>query len=349
MTNKTPKRFWLITYPRTASNLLNRMLALDEQPNVLPCDEGGYFFRIPYRLTSNLKVRWLPLTEWSPEASDQLRKSYQKHFNDLVEYLNQGTAQGKITFFKEHLYFVIDPTVRSRFLFGADSVTEQGWKMPQSLSHSTQGLQSTIDWALNDTLIPDDILGTLSPVFLIRHPALAFPSFLRTYRDLHGVEASQSKEAELEFKMVMTLRWTRRLYERYVPTREGCSYSEDEASVNSPIILDADDVMTEPEVLVRFCKLVGLDASRLRFTWESVKPEEALAADELRIKRRMWSTLLTSEGILSGKTSHGLDIDRETLQWKKEFGESDASKVETWVRAAMEDYEYLKRRRLQII
>ncbi|KAF7175184.1 hypothetical protein CNMCM7691_006588 [Aspergillus felis] len=317
MANKTPKRLWLITYPRTASNLLNRMLALDEQPNVLPCDEGGYFFRTPYRLTSDLKVRWLPLTEWPPEASDRLRKSYQKHFDDLAEYLNQGTAQGKITFFKKHLYFVIDPTVRSRFLFGVDIVTEQGWKMPRPSSHSTEGSQSTIDWALNDTLIPDDILGTLWPVFLIRHPALAFPSFLRTYRDLHGIEASQSKEAELEFNMVMTLRWTRRLYE----------------SVNGPIILDADDVMTEPEVLVRFCKL----------------PEEALAADELRIKRRMWSILLTSEGILSGKTSHDLDIDRETLQWKKEFGESDASKVENRVRAAMEDYKCLKERRLQII
>jgi hypothetical protein len=57
--------------------------------------------------------------------------------------------------------------------------------------------------ALNDTLIPDDIVETFSPIFLIRNPTLAFPSFLRAYRDLHGVEASQSKEAQLEFGMAV--------------------------------------------------------------------------------------------------------------------------------------------------
>ncbi|KAF4219369.1 hypothetical protein CNMCM5878_003288 [Aspergillus fumigatiaffinis] len=349
MANETPRRFWLITYPRTASNLLNRILALDEQPNVLPCHDGGYLFKVPYRLMNDLKLGWLPQTEWPQEASDQLRKSYQEHFNDLVQYLNRGTAQGKITFFKEHLHFILDLTVRSRFLFGVDSVTEQGWKMAWPSSHSIHESHSTMDLGLNDTLLPDDILETLSPVFLIRHPALAFPSFLRAYRDLHGVEASRSKDGELDFNMIMTLRWTRRLYERYVLTREGCSYYVDDDSMDGPIILDADDVITNPEVLVRFCKFVGLDASRLRFTWESIKPEAAFATDEQRMKQRMWSTLLTSEGILSGKTSHGLDIERETARWKDEFGESDASKLENRVRAAMEDYEYLKARRLQII
>jgi hypothetical protein len=42
MTNETPQHFWLVTYSCTAYNLLNRMLALDEQPNILPCDDGGY-------------------------------------------------------------------------------------------------------------------------------------------------------------------------------------------------------------------------------------------------------------------------------------------------------------------
>jgi hypothetical protein len=119
---------------------------------------------------TDLKLGWLPQTEWPQETNDQLRKSYQMHFNHLVEYLNQGTAQGKITFFKEYLYCILDPTVRSRFLFGVDSVTEEGWKMAWSSSHSIHGLYSTMDLGLNDTLLPDDILETLSPVFLIRHP-----------------------------------------------------------------------------------------------------------------------------------------------------------------------------------
>lgn len=35
---------YLITYPRTASNLPVRMLALDKQPNVISTEYGGYFF-----------------------------------------------------------------------------------------------------------------------------------------------------------------------------------------------------------------------------------------------------------------------------------------------------------------
>lgn len=147
-----------------------------------------------------------------------------------------------------------------------------------ALSHSIHGSHSTTDLGLNDTLLPADILETLSPVFLIRHPSLGFPSLLRAYGDLHGVKASQSKDGVLEFNMVMTLRWTRRLYERYALTQEWCRYYVDDASMDGPIVLDADDVITKLKVLVRFCKLsvwmppeYGLHGSLLSPRWPSLR------------------------------------------------------------------------------
>jgi hypothetical protein len=48
--------FFLITSPRTASNLLLRILALDKQPNVMTVRNGGYFFLRHVFLMSQLKL-----------------------------------------------------------------------------------------------------------------------------------------------------------------------------------------------------------------------------------------------------------------------------------------------------
>ena len=61
----------------------------------------------------------------------------------------------------------------------------------------------------------------------------------------------------------------------------------------------------------------------------------------------MLSTLSASTGIVEGKTSNDLDIDKEVKKWKVEFEEEGGAHIEKWVRDAMPDYEYLKSRRLR--
>ena len=58
-------RFFLITYPRTALNLLVRILALNEQPNVVTGRNGRYLFLPPALSKIFLKLRGKFVGEWT--------------------------------------------------------------------------------------------------------------------------------------------------------------------------------------------------------------------------------------------------------------------------------------------
>lgn len=62
----------------------------------------------------------------------------------------------------------------------------------------------------------------------------------------------------------------------------------------------------------------------------------------------MKDTLFASTGILKEKTSQNLTLEEEVSKWKVEFGESEGSQLEGWVKDAMPDYEYLWRNRLTV-
>ena len=104
--------------------------------------------------------------------------------------------------------------------------------------------------------------------------------------------------------------------------------------------------MTKPEVIIKFCKLVGLDTTKLAFTWKPSTEEELarLPGDQFR---RMLSTPIASTGIMKEKLSSNISIDEEAKKWKEEFGQAEGEELEKFVRAAMPDYEYLKARRLR--
>lgn len=333
-------RFWLITYPRSASNLLVRMLALEEQPNVLPRDLGGYFFIPAIMLAMELKIRGKHIEEWTQDERNRMNQAYEDCFRDFEEHLERAEAEDKMVFVKEHSSVLAEPTAQSRFLFGQDSVKESPWRWQ---APGTYGAEVTYS-SLNETLLPDEFLQTWLPTFLIRHPALAFPSRYRAFRDIVGsVEAAEANEAEA--RLDMTLHWTRKLYDWY--TRHlSQSKSDSDGDVNWPLVLDADDVMTDPNMLVRFCEIVGMDPTRLRFTWAAAT-EEQLAQLPSDITRRMLSTLTASASIIKSKTSANLDIGTEAKKWREEFGEVKGEWMEKLVRAAMPDYEFLKSKRLR--
>lgn len=116
-----------------------------------------------------------------------------------------------------------------------------------------------------------------------------------------------------------------------------------------PLILEADDVMLKPEVIYEFSKLIGLDATKLKFQWE---PAAATDLDQSilhpsDIERRLLSTLRASSGILLDKTSSNIDICVEAKKWCAEFGDEMGKYIERRVRAAMPDYEYMKARRMK--
>jgi hypothetical protein len=179
------------------------------------------------------------------------------------------------------------------------------------------------------------------PTFLIRHPALVFPSNYRTARDLEGPEAAKVDPAH---DIEMTLHWSRALFDYYAAQLDK-SASNGDSDSQWPIIIDADDIMLEPELVLRNASIIGLDPARLKFSWKPATTEEL--AKTSKFSQRMLSSLNASAGILEGKTSTNISIEDEAAKWRAEFGKEEGSKIEKWVRAALPDYEYMRARRLR--
>src|SRR6201999_1988974 len=131
--------------------------------------------------------------------------------------------------------------------------------------------------SLNDTYLPDADLRTFTPVFLIRHPAVAFPSFLRIDHNLDAGEVLPKRDPEAQKRWIslfMTTRWSRRLAEWFSTQNEsgltGTSGDAGEKDVGNgeteetwPIILDADDLIASgPVILPKLAARLDLDASK---------------------------------------------------------------------------------------
>ncbi|KAI4263863.1 MAG: hypothetical protein L6R42_001010 [Xanthoria sp. 1 TBL-2021] len=328
--NANPCRYYLISYPRTASNLLLKILALDRQPNVSTGEfDGGYFFLPVDIAIARLGLQGRNVDDWTADEVREVRDKAQDCFETMRQCVESAESRGHKSFIKEHTVFLADPTVRSRLRFS--SVRESPWTVEYGggASHSS----------LNFTMLPDEFLLTFLPIFLIRHPAQAFPSLYRAIVKLDGKEAADRDDFAA---LMITLEWTRSLYEFYVQ-RQGSLACSPAESVHWPIIIDADDIMAHPNVVAQLCDRMGMDHQQLRFSWDQVRTEDISDVD-LKVLR---STLYESTGIIGGKTSTDLDIDAEAAKWRAEFGNTAAERIAKLVREATSHYDYLRERRLR--
>lgn len=210
MDAQKPRRFYLITHPRTASNLLIKILALDDQPDVAPHRPGalgGYFFVPASRLEIQLGLRGKHIEEWSEENRKELKDKLQECFDSMEEYLDSAEAGGKIAFVKEHAYFLAEPTAKMALVDVCGSSNELPWTMQLPSKYGTELTRSSF----NKTLFPDQFLQPWLPTFLIRHPALAFPSLYRVMMDVKTI--NPEKKNTFQFDMMMTYGWVRSLYD----------------------------------------------------------------------------------------------------------------------------------------
>lgn len=115
----------------------------------------------------------------------------------------------------------------------------------------------------NPMLLPDRIVASVSPIILIRHPAYAFPSAIRSEAPIG------SGISDPDFPINKTFRWQRIIYDLY---REyyGSGNSEMLEGRNDwPIVIDGDKLIEDPEGQMRkVCGLIGIDESLIRYTWK---------------------------------------------------------------------------------
>ncbi|KAL4782805.1 hypothetical protein BJX76DRAFT_358619 [Aspergillus varians] len=140
----------------------------------------------------------------------------------------------------------------------------------------------------------------------------------------------------------MTLRWTRKLYDRYVRERN----RTDKGTTSIwPLVLDADDIMTDPGLVSNYGRLLGLDLFRISRSWMPISKVQRAGMDIFT--KRYLSTLLASEGIVEDKIAGHVDIEKEAGEWCSEFDERAGRRIKRLVWESMPDYEFLKARRLR--
>lgn len=141
----------------------------------------------------------------------------------------------------------------------------------------------------------------------------------------------------------MSLHWQYTLYQWYRNNLPEDKRKTGVEGMEWPIILDADDVIEDREVLLKYCDITGLDKGKLIWEWEKRE-----GGEEGRMESRMKSTLLASTGIVKGKSGRGINLDAEKEKWKVEFGDDVAAKLWERVEGSLGMYLEMRGQRLKV-
>ncbi|KAK5163702.1 uncharacterized protein LTR77_010375 [Saxophila tyrrhenica] len=302
------KRIFIFDSPRTRSQLFNKIFAVHPQLHQIfhPFYPAGSLG--PERLICRFR---------QCDAADEVQKvlaategaeqeTYHKCMESLIENVNQTETGGeKVVWIKEHVVACLQPEMISGLISG-----ETG---------SHDGSKHT-----NISVMPDDFLDTLTPVFLIRHPALMIPSWYRAQR-----LTLQEEVSDESFRVFSSLKWARMMFE-LVRFRSG----------RSPLVLNGEDLVARPDMIVQeVCRTLDLDPKQVQLQWKPVPKDELDAADFMR--RHFFGDLMTSDRIKTGQAKQTVDLDEEERSWSAEFGVEAATTLRRLVDENMEHYDYL--------
>ena len=205
------------------------------------------------------------------------------------------------------------------------------WSLPSPSSDKAETTSPP-----NPTPFPVPFPRSHIPIFLIRHPALAFPSTIRV-----ASEYFNTAVGDVFMNIILRYRWHRILYDWYAADAH---QQNGEPKKDEPIILDADDLMYNPSAVSELCRRTGLDFAKVKYEWA----EEAKTSMKLTYANEnvFTNTLVESTGVVKGKGSDGVDVEVEAEKWVKEFGVERAALLRLRVEEAMGDYLYLRERSL---
>jgi hypothetical protein len=254
---------------------------------------------------------------------DAIMRTCCEEWYERLEDAEHSTGKG--TFTKEHINWMIKPELESRYIHGKvdshDGETE------------------------NPTCIPTPVLlQRVRPTFLIRDPALTFPSLMRTAIDNEGLEALLSESSERTMRWEATYHWHVSLYKFLLASNEYPRQTCD-PNITYPIVLDASD-LPNSDLVRRYAAAVGLDPKVVRFQWDA-EGREGMADMEARMK----DTLMKSNGVVLEKlkTAGNMEMGEMEMQWNIEFGEALGARVARLVDDARADYEWLWERRTRFL
>ena len=324
-----------------------KILNIPDQSNALTNEMGGYFFYDPFMLAARDGRITKPVDQWTELQKTEVRDAFQKGLDSLEEWSTRAKDDNKIMIAKEHAFWFVNPAAFHQGYNGADGVSDD-FSCLRPRIPDTYGSSKTFS-PKNQTILTDEYLRSWRIALIIRHPALTFPSFYRAMCKITAVGFIGTDGLQATMITNMTLRWTRMLF-------DWCLEQPDVPA--APLLLDASDVIHNPQAVMRFCELAGLDPNAIQFGWDATVEQKSADnpnAQSANVEKGdmdkvaasiMLSTLHSSSGIVKDKAPATVDIPTEAVKWKKEFGEEAAATIENAVWSAMPDYDYLKARRV---
>ncbi|SMY25003.1 unnamed protein product [Zymoseptoria tritici ST99CH_1A5] len=316
------KRAYLFSHPRTTTNLLLRMLSGQSE-----WDLDGYFFYDAF-IYAREKIAASSLDDVPQAAWDHYHSLREDALQRTHSFLEEARAKKRHVLLKNHAYMLPPITDCIKTVEPASVKTQQ--------SNGIHGAKlDNTNW----TPFSDALMLSWTPIFIIRNPILTFESWVRAegepFADLTSCFA----------RIPTTFTWYRSIVDWYR------SQPGDWPQV---VILDADDILENPQVMEKFCDVVGMDKEKLVREWSpaselnahtSVAPSRDVVPEDKA--RRFYQTINASSGIMSGKTSAGVTLKGREKGWIEEFGPEQAALLKERVEEAWPDYEYLRSLRLQ--
>ncbi|KAG7085946.1 hypothetical protein E1B28_003474 [Marasmius oreades] len=302
---RRPLRIFLQATPRTRSNLLIQLLST--HPSIA---EHQYPFSNAYHFGPERQFsRDIDVGE-TGDMEDFSGETYKHAFGKFNDLLQKIESEQKIALIKEHIFYMMH----------AEKTYEC---LGQAVSSSRT--KPTVDDApsTNLTFLPDNFLLTFTPVFIIRHPARAFPSSLRAHSRSTG-----GNVFDTDFPANATFKFSRILLDWYTARSPS----------KLPVVIDGDKLVDDTKrQMKRLCERLGIDEERIRYNWDS-KEDHGYG----KVWDAYYEEIQNSTGVVRTKETMGAPVlEEEMKKWEKEWDEGVAIKLKEFVESAMDDYEYL--------
>ncbi|KAK4550018.1 hypothetical protein LTR36_002985 [Oleoguttula mirabilis] len=259
------------------------------------------------------------------------RETYQAAWARLEENVGYVETEGKVPWISDHAASCIRKEVILSWLREGKCIEEGG----------------------NPTVFTASFMESLSPILLIRHPALAVPSWYRKQKPL----LCQTLHDE-DFKVCTTLAWSRMVFEycQHLASQRNAALpaetEQDAAEDHShriPIVVDAEDVVYNTRsTMETLCSLLHLDPAGVQYSWDPVPDEEI---PDYPMRRAFFLDIMKSTGVqhrTEDAAEQHINLDTETARWTAEFGVEDAQALREIVEAELPNYKYLRQYKLSV-
>jgi len=333
-----PLRLFVISHPRTVSNLFLKLYSEHPQAHCIPYPFIFLFFR-------EWNKEAIMHTEEDKEIIEKFRDSlsqyadHQACLDKLEQDIAEGEQQGKLPMIKDHACFMIQEIVlkglleRNHPVSPLPKLEDKMLDVPEERrAQLTQIPYHDLNApTLNPTVLPDRLCKTLAPVFIIRHPAKQVGSWYRASRFIKVPIDSAEFELAVSYK-------TPRLTFQYYKSLYAAEESQKESVW--PIVIDGDDLINDIEgVTQRFCDTTGLDHAGVIYEWSQGEAEEP-------VRGVFMDALNNSQGIIKNESPKIPSIQEEAIKWEERWGREVAHSLVQYAEKSMEDFEYLYQFRL---